>query len=74
MFINYMTTDELQWKFLKIVLSFYWVGVILLAITNMVIYDNFHDWLRYYNNYAVLVAISTVSTLGAIAYALKKLG
>lgn len=73
MLLEYITVDELQWRFLKIILTWYWIGVILLYTINMVIYNNFNEWVKNFNNFNVLVIISTVSTLGAIIYSFKKL-
>ena len=73
MFIQNLKPKEIEWRFLKIVFSFYWIGVCLLYAVNLYLYSDFTAWLLNFNSYPVVVTVFTISTLSACLYSYFKL-
>ena len=62
-----------QTRFLINVLTFFFLGQVLLYLVNWVRYKDFYTWLDSFNNYSILIPLYVVSLIGGIAYnALKK--
>ena len=69
--LSFYPVYERQWKLLKNINLFYWLGMILIYIINWFIHDDFNNWLNEFNNVFLLVPVFVMALLSAIIYTMK---
>jgi hypothetical protein len=59
---------ESEYRFLKIVVVFIWMGRAGMYCVNMFLYTDVHEWLNNFNNYIVAIPVYIASLLAGIIY------